>query len=69
MGWQELQQYRQRLRTLEEELLKRRYKDAFIACELKPREPPEARHIQELVQVWKELVRRRPQPKYRKGMR
>jgi hypothetical protein len=69
MSWQELSQYRSSLQRLDDERVKELYRQKFTACELKTREIPKARCIQELVQVWRELVRRRPKPKYPRGMR
>ena len=69
MNWQELSQYRSGLQRLDDERIKELYREKLTACEMKTRELPKARCIQELVQVWRELMRRQPKPKYPRGMR
>jgi hypothetical protein len=69
MSWEELSRYRTGLLRVDDERLKTLYREKLSACELKTRELPKARCIQELVQVWRELVRRQPRPKYPRGMR
>lgn len=51
MSWQELSQYRNSLQRLDDERVKELYREKLRGCEMKTRELPNARCIQELVQV------------------
>jgi len=57
---EELEAVRERLRKMSDAQLVRHYEAGLQMCQLDPgKRPPSASFVQQLVQAWRELVRRR----------